>query len=136
MNFPTEQPCLLQLIQLRAEIERHQRFYHENDAPEITDAQYDALLRKLISLEEQHPKLVTPDSPTMRVGDKPLKAFREIAHAFPMLSLKDVMNAEEANAAVESAASELEIEPADLEYNMELKFDGLAISLRYLSMAR
>jgi DNA ligase (NAD+) len=67
----------------------------------------------------------------MRLGGKPLKAFRDVAHAFPMLSLKDVMDAEEARAAVD-AASELCLDPAELAYGMELKFDGLAISLRYL----
>jgi DNA ligase (NAD+) len=84
------------MTNLRAEIERHQHLYHDNDAPEISDAQYDALIRKLIALEEQYPQFITPDSPSMRVGGKPLKAFREVAHAFPMLSLKDVMNADEA----------------------------------------
>jgi len=68
----------------------------------------------------------------MRIGGKPLKAFREITHAFPMLSLKDVMDAEEARAAVDAAAGELGVDPAELEYGMELKFDGLAISLRYM----
>lgn len=120
------------MTNLRAEIERHQHLYHDNDAPEISDAQYDALIRKLIALEEQFPQFITPDSPSMRVGGKPLKAFREVAHAFPMLSLKDVMNAEEASAAVASAAGELGMDSAELEYGMELKFDGLAISLRYL----
>ncbi|MBL4953978.1 NAD-dependent DNA ligase LigA, partial [Neobacillus sp. YIM B02564] len=88
--MPAELPSLLQITSLRADIERHQRLYHENDAPEISDSQYDALIRKLIAIEAQHPQLATPDSPSMRIGGKPLKAFREITHAFPMLSLKDV----------------------------------------------
>ena len=131
VNLPAESPSLLQITSLRADIERHQRLYHENDAPEISDSQYDALIRKLIAIEAQHPQLATPDSPSMRIGGKPLKAFREITHAFPMLSLKDVMDGEEARAAVDAAAGELGVDPAELEYGMELKFDGLAISLRY-----
>lgn len=132
MNLPAESPSLLQITSLRADIERHQQLYHENDAPEISDSQYDALIRKLIAIEAQHPQLAIPDSPSMRIGGKPLKAFREITHAFPMLSLKDVMDAEEARAAVDAAAGELGVDPAELEYGMELKFDGLAISLRYM----
>jgi DNA ligase (NAD+) len=132
VNLPTEQPCLFQMTNLRAEIERHQHLYHDNEAPEISDSQYDALIRKLIALEEQYPQFATPDSPSMRVGGKPLKVFREVAHAFPMLSLKEVMNAEEASAAVASSAGELDMNSTELEYGMELKFDGLAISLRYL----
>lgn len=132
MNLPAESPSLLQITSLRADIERHQRLYHENDAPEISDAQYDALIRKLIAIESQHPQFATLDSPSMRIGGKPLKAFREIAHALPMLSLKDVMDAEEARAAIDAAAGELGVGPAELEYSMELKFDGLAISLRYI----
>ncbi|MBK4737848.1 NAD-dependent DNA ligase LigA [Noviherbaspirillum sp. DKR-6] len=122
---------LIQISNLRAEIERHQRLYHEHDAPEIPDAQYDALFRKLIALEEAHPEFAAPDSPSQRVGGKPLKAFREVAHAFPMLSLRDVMDAGEASAAVASAAGELGVDPNEIEYGMELKFDGLALSLRY-----
>ena len=132
MNLPAESPSLIQITSLRADIERHQRLYHQNDAPEISDAQYDALIRKLIAIEAQYPQFATPDSPSMRIGGKPLKTFREVAHAFPMLSLKDVMDAEEARAAVDAAAGELGVDPAELEYGMELKFDGLAISLRYV----
>lgn len=109
MNLPTTLPIAEQINALRVELEHHQMRYHEDDAPEISDAQYDGLMRHLISLEEANPVLMTPDSPSLRVGGKPLKAFREVAHAFPMLSLKDVMTAEEAGTAVESIASELAV---------------------------
>jgi DNA ligase (NAD+) len=64
------------MTNLCAEIERHQHLYYDNDAPEISDSQYEALIRKLIALEEQYPQFITPDSPSMRVGGKPLRAFR------------------------------------------------------------
>ena len=73
---------------LRAEIERHNHAYYVLDAPIIPDAEYDRLFRELQSLETQHPELVAPDSPTRRVGGKPLDGFAPVRHAVPMLSIR------------------------------------------------
>jgi DNA ligase (NAD+) len=114
---------------LRSEIERHNRLYYLQDAPEITDAEYDRLLRELMDLEARHPELRTPDSPTQRVGAPPLAAFPEVSHRTPMLSLSNALDEEEARAfdrRVREALGEEEVE-----YAAEPKFDGLAISLSY-----
>src|SRR2546423_12146116 len=83
---------------LRTEIEDHNRRYHEEDAPTISDHDYDLLYRELVELEERFPQLVTPDSPTRRVGGKPLKAFSQISHRRPMLSLDNTYSEEEVGA--------------------------------------
>lgn len=114
---------------LRAEIEHHNHRYYVLDDPEITDAQYDLLFRALQQLEQEHPALRTPDSPTCRVGGAPLAQFAPVAHRVPMLSLNNAFTDEDA------AAFDRRIrETAGLEqvrYLAEPKFDGLAISLRY-----
>jgi len=114
---------------LRREIERHNRLYYLEDAPAITDAEYDRLLRELMDLETQHPDLLTPDSPTQRVGATPLPEFPEVRHRTPMLSLSNALDEDEARAfdrRVREALGEEEVE-----YAAEPKFDGLAISLSY-----
>src|SRR3989339_1700097 len=80
---------------LRAEIERHNVQYYQLDEPLISDAEFDALFRELQNLEAQHPELSTPDSPTHRVGSKPLKVFAEVVHRTPMLSLNNAFSDEE-----------------------------------------
>ena len=80
---------------LREEIRRHEHLYYVLDTPEITDAEYDALMRELQALEEQHPELVTPDSPTQRVGGKPREGFVKVAHSSPMLSLDNALGEDE-----------------------------------------
>jgi DNA ligase (NAD+) len=75
---------------LKEEIERHNYLYYVLDQPEISDAEYDALFDKLVELEEKHPELKTPDSPTQRVGAPPLDKFESVKHAIPMLSLNKV----------------------------------------------
>ena len=80
---------------LCAEIERHNRLYYENDAPEISDAEYDALFRELQQLENQFPELIRPDSPTARVGGRPLGKFSQVAHRVPMLSLDNAFSADD-----------------------------------------
>src|SRR5262247_2713673 len=80
---------------LRREIERHNRLYYALDRPEISDAQYDELFRRLERLEAAHPDLVTPDSPTQRVGAAPLAHFEPVTHRRPMLSLSNVTTADE-----------------------------------------
>jgi len=114
---------------LRAELRRHEHLYYVLDTPEISDAAYDALMNELKRIEAEHPELLTPDSPTQRVGGKPAEGFRKVAHSRPMLSLDNVYSAEEL-AAWEARCREL----ADLltvEYMAELKMDGLSVALRY-----
>ena len=115
---------------LREQVRYHNRRYHIEDAPEVSDAEYDALVGELESLEAEHPELITPDSPTQRVGGDPLEGFEEIRHAVPMLSLANARKTEdllEWDARVRRLLGEDE-EPR---YVTELKIDGLAVSLRY-----
>jgi DNA ligase (NAD+) len=115
---------------LREQIRYHNRRYHVEDAPEISDAEYDALYSELESLEAEHPELVTPDSPTQRVGGAPLEGFEEVRHAIPMLSLSNARKTEEL---LEWDARVRRLLGPDEEprYVTELKIDGLAVSLRY-----
>lgn len=115
---------------LRVELERHAAAYYEQDAPEIPDADYDLLLRELIDLETTHPSLVTPDSPTQRVGGQINTAFSPVTHRVPMMSLHNAFDADELVGWNERVVRRLE-DRAVPAYSVELKFDGLAISLRY-----
>jgi DNA ligase (NAD+) len=115
---------------LRAEIEQHNIRYYQLDDPLISDAEYDALFRELQQLEAQHPELATPDSPTLRVGSKPLKQFAEVTHRTPMLSLNNAFSEEEVRAFDQRVKEGLGVEQA--EYAVEPKFDGLAITLTYV----
>jgi DNA ligase (NAD+) len=114
---------------LRREIERHNRLYHAEDAPEITDAEYDRLFGELVELEKRHPELATPDSPTQRVGAPPLPEFAEVRHRVPMLSLGNAFDEEEVRAFDKRVREGLKQDM--VEYSVEPKFDGLAISLNY-----
>jgi len=109
--------------------------YYVLDAPEVPDAEYDRLFRELQDLEVAHPELLTPDSPTQRVGGKPLDHFASVRHAVPMLSIRTETDTEASGAQAFDARvrRELGLTEADppVEYVAELKFDGLAISLRY-----
>ncbi|MDY3331762.1 MAG: NAD-dependent DNA ligase LigA [Pelistega sp.] len=121
---------------LREEIRRHDYAYYVKDEPLISDNEYDGLMRELQALEEQYPELVTADSPTQRVGGEPLSAFASIRHAQAMLSLGNVFSEQELIAFDKRVAEGL-VEAGLLmpgqpvEYSCELKFDGLAMSLRY-----
>ncbi|MDD2742134.1 MAG: NAD-dependent DNA ligase LigA [Rhodocyclaceae bacterium] len=115
---------------LRAEIERHNEAYYRDDAPTIPDAEYDKLFRELHALERQYPALLTPDSPTQRVGAAPLKAFAEHRHGVSMLSLNNAFEATEVDAFDQRVRDGLE-SIAAVDYAVEPKFDGLAISLSY-----
>ena len=114
---------------LRREIERHNRLYYAEDAPEITDAEYDALFRELLALEEAHPECQSDASPTRRVGAPAVAAFGEVQHRVPMLSLANAFSEEDVAAfdrrVREGAGAEV------VEYAVEPKFDGLAVSLAY-----
>ncbi|WP_342595165.1 NAD-dependent DNA ligase LigA [Salinicola lusitanus] len=116
---------------LRQQLDDANYHYYVEDSPQITDAEYDKLLRELQSLEADHPGLVTPDSPTQRVGAAPADHFREITHAVPMLSLDNAFNQEELRAFVKRAADKLEQDPESLAFCCEPKLDGLAVSLVY-----
>jgi len=120
---------------LRAEIERLDHHYYVLDAPLVPDAEYDRLFRELQALEARHPELATPDSPTQRVGGKVLPAFAPVRHAVPMLSIRTETDTEASGAFNFDARVRRELKLAEsdppVEYAAELKFDGLAISLRY-----
>jgi DNA ligase (NAD+) len=117
------------LHSLKAELNRHNYLYFVADSPEIGDAEYDALLRELRGIEEEHPELVTPDSPTQRVGAEPAEGFTEVQHPRPMLSLSNAFDDEEFLAWNERVAGLLERDDFDLV--CELKYDGLAVALTY-----
>ena len=120
---------------LRREIERHNYAYYVLDTPTIPDAEYDRLFRELQALEAAHPELLTPDSPTQRVGGKPLAGFAPVRHAVPMLSIRTETDTEASGAQAFDARVRKELglgeEDPPVEYAAELKFDGLAINLRY-----
>ena len=114
---------------LRDELNRHNHLYHVLNRPEISDAQYDALFRQLREIEEANPELVTPDSPTQRVGDEPAEGFVQAEHPVPMLSLGNAFNEEELVAWHRRVAGLLEADAFDMV--CELKYDGLAVALTY-----
>ncbi|MDE9494256.1 NAD-dependent DNA ligase LigA [Xenorhabdus bovienii] len=115
---------------LRATLRHHEYLYHVMDAPEIPDAEYDRLMRELKVLEEQHPELITADSPTQRVGAAPLTAFGQVRHEIPMLSLDNVFD-EESYLAFDKRVRDRLKDSRDLVFCCELKLDGLAVSLLY-----
>jgi DNA ligase (NAD+) len=122
--------------ELRRKIAHHDRRYYVLDDPEISDTEYDDLLRELRELEEKNPDLRTPDSPTQRVGGAPLDKFKQVEHAEPMLSLANARNEEELRAwakRVERRLERLDISGSEIRYVTEPKVDGLAISLTYES---
>jgi len=115
---------------LREVLRYHEHLYHVLDKPEWTDAQYDARMNELKALEREHPELVTPDSPTQRVGGKPKEGFTKVAHSRPMLSLDNAYNEEELRAWAERVASGLAVGEKP-KYGCELKLDGLSLALQY-----
>ena len=123
------------LLALRAQLHHHAHQYYVLDAPQIPDAEYDRLFRELQALEAAHPEWVTPDSPTQRVGGKPLDAFATVRHVVPMLSIRTETDTESTGAEAFDARVRKELELGEaappVEYVAELKFDGLAMSLRY-----
>ncbi len=115
--------------ELRTELERHSELYYAEGKPEISDREFDALMRELLDLETEHPELATPDSPTRRVGGAPLEGFEQVAHEPPMLSLDNSYSLEETTEWV--ARLERRAEGETLSYVAELKLDGVSISLTY-----
>jgi len=116
--------------ELRAELVRHEHLYYVLDKPEISDQAYDALMNELKQIEAAHPELVTPDSPTQRVGGKPAEGFRKVRHSRPMLSLDNAYSAEEL-ADWDRRAHEL-AGNLPVEYTSELKLDGLSVALQFV----
>ncbi|MFA5097918.1 MAG: NAD-dependent DNA ligase LigA [Candidatus Margulisiibacteriota bacterium] len=116
--------------ELRRQIEEHNRLYYELDNPRISDREYDLLIRELIELERQHPDLVTEDSPTQKVGASPSQKFSTVAHKKPLLSLDNALNFDELREFDARVKKGLGSAP-EVEYDVELKMDGLAVSLIY-----
>ncbi|MCM2357708.1 MAG: NAD-dependent DNA ligase LigA, partial [Geobacteraceae bacterium] len=117
--------------ELRREIERHNHLYYVLDRPEITDAEYDALYRELVRLEEQFPGLASPDSPTQRVGGAPLAKFGQVTHRIAMLSLENAFGEEDAVEFDERVKRFLGLPAGEIDYVCEPKMDGLAVELVY-----
>ncbi|MGD1064682.1 MAG: NAD-dependent DNA ligase LigA [Terracidiphilus sp.] len=130
MNEPALKRDVARKIEkLRQELRRHEHLYYVLDRPEISDAEYDALMNELKKLEAAHPELIAPDSPTQRVGGKPAEGFKKAQHSRPMLSLDNAYNTEELadwDRRVHELAGTLPVE-----YTAELKLDGLSVALVY-----
>lgn len=123
---PAEQE---RLAQLKGQIRHHDYLYYIKDQPEISDGEYDRLFRELTNLERTYPELVTPDSPTQRVGAPPLDTLGKVQHERPMLSLDSLMNSEEVLAFDQRMKRELGVD--HIEYTVEPKFDGLSVEIVY-----
>jgi DNA ligase (NAD+) len=121
--MPTIEKIRKQALELRETLQHHERLYYVLDSPEISDAEYDALMRQLDALEKAHPELVTPDSPTQRVGGKPREGFLKVRHSTQMLSLDNALNEEELRAFLSRIG--------DVKYVTELKLDGLSMAVHY-----
>jgi DNA ligase (NAD+) len=121
---------LRELESLRAEIDKHNRLYYVDAAPVISDRDYDRLMDRLEAIEAKHPDLVTPESPTQRVGGQPLAEFATVTHAVPMLSIENTYNYDEVKEW--DARVRKGLNPGEtVRYAVELKVDGVAVSLRY-----
>ena len=116
---------------LRQQLHEASFRYYILDAPQLPDAEYDRLFRRLQQLEAEHPEMVSPDSPTQRVGAPVSSGFPKITHAVPMLSLDNAFSHDELEAFVQRAAERLECQRNELQFCCEPKLDGLAVSLRY-----
>ncbi|MGB6687432.1 MAG: NAD-dependent DNA ligase LigA [Terracidiphilus sp.] len=126
----TKPSAAQRIDELRRELRRHEHLYYVLDAPEVSDAEYDALMNELKRLEAAHPELLTPDSPTQRVGGKPAEGFAKVRHSRPMLSLDNAYSREELadwDRRVRELAGRLSVE-----YTAELKLDGLSVALHYV----
>lgn len=118
-----------QVQELHRKLNHHNHLYYVLDSPEVTDAQYDEMMRTLRSIEQQHPELITPDSPTQRIGAEPAEGFQQVQHPTQMFSLGNAFDAEEFMAWHKRVADLLETDQFDMV--CELKFDGLAVALTY-----
>jgi DNA ligase (NAD+) len=127
--LPKRQSIEQAIQELRQEIHRHEELYYVHDNPEISDVEYDSLLDRLGKLEAEQPELITPDSPTQRVGGRPAEGFPEVAHRHQMLSLDNSYNLDELRAFDERCRKLAD--GRQFEYVAELKIDGLSLSLHY-----
>ena len=127
--MPKSKSSEKQINSLRDEIRRHEDLYYLEENPEISDQEYDELIEKLRKLEAQHPELITPDSPTQRVGGRPAEGFPEFVHRRPMLSLDNSYNIDELRAF--DARCRRLADGQSLEYVAELKIDGLSLAVHY-----
>ena len=127
--MPKQQPVQQKIKKLRAEVQRHDDLYYLEDRPEISDREYDELIEQLKQLEAKHPELITPDSPTQRVGGRPAEGFPEFVHRRPMLSLDNSYNIDELRAFDTRCRKLAGNQP--IEYVAELKIDGLSLSIHY-----
>ena len=116
--------------QLSALLSKHNHLYYVMDDPAIQDSEYDQLFHELKALEQEHPEYISPDSPTQKIGGEPIAIFQSIPHAIPMLSLGNIFNFEELCAFEKRIKEKLPHNTA-VEYDLELKLDGLACSLWY-----
>ena len=120
------------VAELRSEIARHNKLYFELDSPQISDAEYDRLMQELKALERQHPELITPESPTQRVGGQPSGKFAKVRHSVPMLSLANALADEDVIDFVERIRRFLKLgSGVQIDFTAEPKIDGLSLSLRY-----
>jgi DNA ligase (NAD+) len=130
----TDPAILARITRLREEIDAHNQAYYVLDAPTVSDAEYDRMFLELQALEQAHPETVTPLSPTQRVGGRPAEGFRQVVHAVPMLSLQNAFSGDDVRGFDRRIREALEtrgLDPSALRYCCELKFDGLAVTLRY-----
>src|SRR6476646_10326998 len=119
------------LAALRQQIRRHEELYYVDNAPEVSDEEFDGLLHELERLEAEHPELVTPDSPTQRVAGRPTEGFATVEHLVPMLSLDNAYSSEELRDFDERVRKGANLGEALVAYVAELKIDGLSIALTY-----
>lgn len=122
-----------QLEELKTKLREYEYHYHVLDNPIVPDAEYDRLMNQLKDWEWQHPELITPDSPTQRVGAKPLDGFSQITHEVPMLSLDNAFSDEELDAFLRRIEDRIAVKLSDLEFCCEPKLDGLAVSILYVN---
>jgi DNA ligase (NAD+) len=120
-----------EIARLIAEIEKHDRAYYLEDAPLVSDAEYDALKRRLVALEEAFPELRRPDSPTQKVGAPPAEGFRKVRHRVPMFTLANAFSEDEVRDFIGRIRRFLNLPSDEIEFSSETKIDGLSLSLRY-----
>ena len=130
--MPADASIIAKVARLKRELDEHNHNYYVLDQPTIADHQWDELFNELVAQETQHPELLTPDSPTQRVGGKPLEMFVEVTHRVPMLSLGNAFSDHDIDNFDRRCREGLNLGDANIEYACEPKFDGLAISLTYV----
>lgn len=124
---------LSEIETLRNKLREYEYHYHVLDNPLVPDAEYDRLMNELKNLEWQHPELITPDSPTQRVGAKPLDGFSQVTHELPMLSLDNAFSDEDLDGFLRRMESYISVAPSSLAFCCEPKLDGLAVSILYVN---